>query len=77
MLNLIRHWQQREARFLALLALTLLIIGLYLQQGLMLAAREGSGYRVIDTEALQRRIDIGELRDHEAQWYHPTRPDEE
>jgi hypothetical protein len=72
-----RHWQPRDLRFLGLVALTALAIGLYLDQGLRLAARAGTGHRVIDTAALQRRIDAGELRDREARWYHPTRPDED
>lgn len=72
-----RRWQPREARFLGLVALTALSIGLYLERGLTLAAREGGGHRIIDIQALQRRIDSGDLREREAQWYHPTRPEEE
>jgi hypothetical protein len=74
--NPTRHWPHREGRFLGMVALTVLTIGLYLDQGLRLATREGAGHRAIDTRALQRRIDAGELRDREAQWYHRTRPDE-
>ena len=71
-----RHWRARDARFLGLLALTAVLIALYLGEALRLAAQTGSGYRVIDRKALERRIDAGELRDREALWYHSSTPDE-
>ena len=70
------HLRQRELRFLGLIALTLLVIGLYLGEGLHRVEREGTGWRTIDLEALQRRIETGELREREAQWYHPATPQE-
>ncbi|MEA3275598.1 MAG: hypothetical protein U9Q81_10000 [Pseudomonadota bacterium] len=72
----IGHWHQRELRFLGLLVITGLIIGLYLSESLRIAGQEGTGWRTIDLEALQQRIETGELSEREADWYHPARPDE-
>ncbi len=76
MSNLARHWHRREARFLGLIALTLVLIALYQGEALRLAAHPGSGHRVIDRKALERRIEAGELSDREAGWYHPATPEE-
>ena len=73
---LAKHWHPREARFLGLILLTALAISLHLGEGLRLAAREGSGHRVIDVKALERRIDAGDFTDREALWYHQTSPEE-
>jgi hypothetical protein len=73
---LARHWHPRDVRFIGLIAMTALLIALHLGEGLRLAAREGSGHRVIDLKALERRIDTGDLSDREADWYHPARPEE-
>jgi hypothetical protein len=64
----LRH--PREAQFLAAVVLTALLIALHLAEGLRLAALGGSGHRVVDRAALERRIDAGDLRDREADWYH-------
>ena len=76
MITLARHWHLRDVRFLGLIAMTALLIALHLGEGLRLAAREGSGHRVIDVKALERRIDAGDLSDREADWYHPASPQE-
>lgn len=76
MTTLARHWHLRDVRFLGLIAMTALLIALHLGEGLRLAAREGSGHRVIDVKALERRIDAGDLSDREADWYHPATPQE-
>ena len=76
MITLARHWHRRDVRFLGLIAMTALLIALHLGEGLRLAAREGSGHRVIDVKALERRIDAGDLSDREADWYHPATPQE-
>jgi hypothetical protein len=76
MIALARPWHPREARFLGLIALTAVLIALYLGEGLSLATREGSGHRVIDRRALERRIEAGDLTDREAIWYHEARPGE-
>lgn len=72
----IRHLHQRELRFLGLIAMSGILIALHLSAGLQLVGHEGSGWRSVDLDALQRRIDTGELRDHEADWYHPSTADE-
>jgi hypothetical protein len=66
----VRHWRGRELRFLGLVAITVGLMALYLNAGLRLAQQEGSGWRTINLEALQRRVESGELSDHEARWYH-------
>ena len=71
-----RPWHPREARFLGLIALTAVLIALHLGEGFDLAARAGSGHRVIDRQALERRIEAGDLSDREALWFHPARPQE-
>ncbi len=71
-----RPWHPREARFLGLIALTVVLIALHLGEGFSLAAREGSGHRVIDRQALERRIEAGDLTDREALWFHQARPEE-
>jgi hypothetical protein len=71
-----RHWQSREARFLGLIVLCAVLIALHLGETLRLAAHEGSGHRAVDLPALKARIDAGELRDREADWYHPSTPEE-
>jgi hypothetical protein len=72
----IRHLHHRELRFLSLIGLTGAIIALYLSAGLKLAGEEGTGWRAIDLDTLQRRIETGELRDREASWYHSSTPEE-
>lgn len=73
---LIRHLRARDLRFLGLLAVTALGIALYLVAGLRLAGQTGSGWRTLDLDVLQQRIESGELRDHEAAWYHPSTKEE-
>jgi hypothetical protein len=72
----VAHLHSRDLRFLILVALTLVVIGLHLGSSLRLAGKEGSGWRALDLEALQRRIETGELRNREAEWYHPATPEE-
>jgi len=76
MTMLVRHWHKRDVRFLGLIAVAGLAIALHLGEGLRLAAREGSGHRVIDLKALERRIEAGDISEREALWYHQTSPDE-
>ena len=76
MIGPVRHWHFRELKFLGVVGLTGLIIVLYLGTGLRLAGHEGSGWRQIDLDALQQRIETGELRDREADWYHPATEEE-
>jgi hypothetical protein len=77
MLQHLKHWRPRDLRFLGLVGLTALVGMLYLSEGLRLAAREGSGWRTLDLDVLMQRIETGELRDREADWYHPASDEEE
>jgi hypothetical protein len=61
---------------MGLVILTGVVVVLYLKSGLRLADREGSGWRALDLDALQQRIETGELRDREAEWYHPATEEE-
>lgn len=70
------HWRLRDLRFLGSVALTLLTIGLYLDTGLRLVGEEGSGWRTLDLDALMQRIESDELREREADWYHPATQEE-
>jgi hypothetical protein len=70
MIGQIRHLRMRDLRFLGLVAVTGLTISLYLDTGLRLASQEGSGWRAIDLNALTHKIESGELREREAEWYH-------
>lgn len=72
----LRHIHERELRFLGLVLITGLAIALQLADGLRLSALQGSGWRVIDRAALERRIEAGDLRDREAIWYHPATDEE-
>jgi hypothetical protein len=76
MITALRHWKAREWRFMALIALNLLCMGLYLGAGEKGGPNGSGGWRRIDTAAVQRHIDSGDLAGHEAQWYHPARPGE-
>lgn len=71
-----RHLHRREIGFLGLVAVTLAMIALYLNAGLRLAGPGGAGWRTVDLDSLQRRIESGELRDREADWYHPATSEE-
>jgi hypothetical protein len=76
MIWVLRHRHLREWRFAALVVASVVLIGLHLAAGLERLGPEGSGWRRIDLETLQRRMEAGELSDREALWYHPTRPEE-
>ena len=53
-----------------------LTIAAHLDTGLHSAARDGSGWRTLDLDALQQRIETGELREREALWFHPATDEE-
>lgn len=72
----IRHRLLREIRFVSLLGVTLAVIALQLSDIQRLESSARSSWRKIDLGTLQRRIETGELSDHEALWYHPASPDE-
>jgi hypothetical protein len=64
-----RRW--RDLKLVVLVALTGLFIALYLAEALELAAQQGSGWRTLDLQSLQRRIESGELTDRKADLYRP------
>lgn len=70
MIHPLRTIHRRELRFLGLILMTGLVIALLLAEGLRLSGLGGVGWRAIDRQALQRRIDSGDLSDREASWYH-------
>lgn len=76
MRTIVSHLHLRDWRLLGFIALSLATIGLYLAAGLAQLEQSGSGWRRIDTDAVRKRIDSGELSGREADWFHPTRPDE-
>lgn len=72
--GIFRH--RRDLPFLLTVLMNLAVIGLYLGQELSDAGEAGKTWRRIDTEAVQRLLDMGELSDREALWYHSTDPAE-
>jgi len=76
MIRHLRHPRPRDLKFLGLVAVTGLTIALYLDTGLRLAGETGSGWRKPDLDALTQKIESGELRDREAEWYHPATEEE-
>jgi len=76
MFRQIRYLKSRDLRFLGFVAATGLSIVLYLGVGLRLADQEGSGWRRLDLDALLQRIEVGELDDREADWYHRATEEE-
>ncbi len=62
---------------LLLLVIAMLVtLGGFLIQTLGTVAQEGAGWRRIDTEAVRRLIEAGDLSDREARWYRPVPPPE-
>ena len=61
----------RDIQLLGLVCITLVFIGLFLTAQLQQLEPKGSGWRRIDIELLQKRLESGDLSDHEAAWYHP------
>jgi hypothetical protein len=69
------HWHVADYRLLGLLGSTLLCILLFFwqQRG---EGVSGGGWREIDRQAFQQRLDAGDLSNREASWYHPATADE-
>jgi hypothetical protein len=72
MIRTLRHLHRRELGFLGLIGLTGLLIALHLDGGLERLGVPGGGWRAIDRAALERRIESGDLRDLEAEWFRPS-----
>ena len=60
----------RDIQLVGLVCVTLVFIGLFLTAQLRQVELEGSGWRRIDVELLRKRVESGDLSDHEAVWYH-------
>ena len=69
-----RPWQPRDWRFAGLIATGLVCIALVLAERGPGARPGEAGWRRIDTAALLRRVDSGDLSRREAEWQHPARP---
>ncbi len=62
----------QDLRLVVLIAISLVLIGLHLNEVGHVSSESGSGWRQVDLEALQRRIETGDLSDREADWYRPA-----
>ena len=74
--KLLSHSQLRDLRFLAVVLLNLFMISGFLIRGAGDDADPPGGWRRIDLQALQTRIETGELADVEARWYQGVGADE-
>lgn len=72
MQSALRHPHPRDLRFLGLVGGMLALIASYLFSGYGLLEQRGSSWRRVDLEAVQQRIDSGDLSGREASWYHPA-----
>ena len=67
-----KHLRWRELQFLALMLAQVILIAGYLAGGVGgLTGDEPGGWRRIDVEAVEARLNAGELVRKEADWYHP------
>jgi hypothetical protein len=65
------HRHHRDFYFIGLVGVTLLSIGGFLLGSVGDTGPESSGWRRIDLERLEMRLDSGELQRREADWYEP------
>lgn len=68
--KLLNHSRLRDLRFVVLVLLNLFLISGFLISGTGGESGPPGGWRRIDLQALQTRIEAGELVDREASWYH-------
>lgn len=66
-----RHVHRRDIYFVTLVASTLVAIAGFLLGDLAATGTPAGGWRRIDLERLEMRLESGELLRHEAQWYAP------
>jgi hypothetical protein len=66
------HLHARDLRFVAVVLIDLVLVAAYLAGGYRGLGQEGHGWRRIDLEALEARMDAGDLSRREARWYHPV-----
>ena len=68
--KLLNHSRLRDLGFVVLVLLNLFLISGFLISGTGGESGPPGGWRRIDLQALQTRIEAGELVDTEARWYH-------
>ena len=68
--KLLNHSRLRDLRFVVLVLINLLLISGFLVSSTGGESGPPGGWRRIDLQALQTRIEAGELVDTEASWYH-------
>ena len=66
----------QDIRLVLLIVTSLVLIGLHLEQVGRSVGGSGAGWRNLDLDALQRRIEAGDLSDREADWYRPASGDQ-
>ena len=66
----------QDLRLVLLIVMSLMLIGFHLEQAGRGAGQAGAGWRNLDLDALQRRIEAGDLSDREADWYRPAQNDQ-
>jgi len=67
----LRHVRRREVRFLAFMLANLVCIAGYVASGIGAAPEGTGGWRRIDFQAVESRVDAGDLVRREADWYRP------
>jgi hypothetical protein len=68
------HIHRRDLAFIGLVGLTLVCIGGFLYGGFAETGTPAGGWRRVDTERLELRLESGDLQRREAEWYVPLQP---
>ena len=68
--KLLKHSRLRDLQFVVLVLINLFLISGFLLSGAGGESGPTGGWRRVDLQALQTRIEAGELVDTEARWYH-------
>ncbi|MEN8168301.1 MAG: hypothetical protein ABFR65_12620 [Pseudomonadota bacterium] len=74
--RIIKYWHAGDSRLIGLLALTLLLIALFLAQQSPQNTSASPNWRKIELTAVKQRLDSGDLSYQEASWYHLASPEE-
>ncbi len=69
-----KYLHRHDWELVLLIAAMLFTLGGFLLQQLGTVSREGASWRRIDTEAVRKLIQAGDLSDREAEWYRPVTP---
>jgi hypothetical protein len=67
----LKHVHGRELRFVAVILANLVCAAGYLASSVGVRPEESGGWRRIDLDAVEARMEAGELVRKEADWYHP------